>query len=121
MLARAAPGCLDFAQSADPLDAGRINIFERWESAADLEAFRDLPAADDSEWLPPVPSRLCDSAGRYGMLSSTAWRDRALQNGRWDTSMSRRPLPVVRSLAADAPRMAEPGRSGLVPARGTPI
>ena len=38
--ARAARGCLDFALSADLVDAGRINILERWESQADVEAFR---------------------------------------------------------------------------------
>ena len=37
---RAAPGCLDFALSADLVDPGRINILERWESQADVEAFR---------------------------------------------------------------------------------
>ena len=38
--ARAAQGCLDFALSADLIDAGRINILERWESLAAVEAFR---------------------------------------------------------------------------------
>lgn len=38
--ARAAAGCLDFALSADLIDAGRINILERWESQAAVEAFR---------------------------------------------------------------------------------
>ena len=38
--ARDADGCLDFALSADLIEAGRINIFERWESAAAVEAFR---------------------------------------------------------------------------------
>jgi quinol monooxygenase YgiN len=38
--ARQAPGCLDFAVSPDLLDAARINVFERWESEADLESFR---------------------------------------------------------------------------------
>lgn len=38
--ARAADGCLDFALSADLIDGGRINILERWESAAAVEAFR---------------------------------------------------------------------------------
>jgi quinol monooxygenase YgiN len=51
-LARSAPGCLDFAQSADALESGRINIFERWESDADLEAFRNLP--DDGQPTPPI-------------------------------------------------------------------
>ena len=55
-MARAAVGCLDFAQSPDPVDADRINIFERWESAADLQAFRDLPADESGESLPPILS-----------------------------------------------------------------
>jgi quinol monooxygenase YgiN len=38
--ARRAPGCLDFCVTADPLDAGRVNVFERWESEAELLAFR---------------------------------------------------------------------------------
>jgi quinol monooxygenase YgiN len=38
--ARAAPGCLDFALSGDLLDGGRVNVFERWDSAASLERFR---------------------------------------------------------------------------------
>ncbi|MEU4693438.1 antibiotic biosynthesis monooxygenase family protein [Actinoplanes sp. NPDC023714] len=39
--ARAAGGCLDFVQAADPLVEGRINVYERWESDAELEAFRN--------------------------------------------------------------------------------
>jgi quinol monooxygenase YgiN len=39
-LARKAPGCYDFVQAADPIDAGRINVFERWESDEDLHRFR---------------------------------------------------------------------------------
>jgi quinol monooxygenase YgiN len=38
--ARRTAGCLDFAISADAVDPGRINIFERWESQAAVEAFR---------------------------------------------------------------------------------
>ena len=38
--AREAPGCLDFALSPDLLERDRINVFERWESASALEAFR---------------------------------------------------------------------------------
>ena len=38
--ARATEGCLDFVISADLLDAGRINVHERWESQDALEAFR---------------------------------------------------------------------------------
>lgn len=45
--ARAARGCLDFALSADLLDPGRINILERWESQADVEAFRGSGTSDE--------------------------------------------------------------------------
>lgn len=38
--ARAATGCLDFALTADLLDPGRINVYERWESDDDLHRFR---------------------------------------------------------------------------------
>ena len=38
--ARGAAGCLDFAITADPIDPGRVNVFERWESQAALESFR---------------------------------------------------------------------------------
>jgi quinol monooxygenase YgiN len=38
--ARRAPGCLDFAITADLVDPGRIDILERWESQAAVEAFR---------------------------------------------------------------------------------
>ncbi len=38
--ARRAPGCLDFAISADLIEPNRINIFERWESADAVESFR---------------------------------------------------------------------------------
>lgn len=36
-LARRAPGCRDFAVSADAVDSGRVNVLERWESS---ELFR---------------------------------------------------------------------------------
>ena len=37
--ARGAAGCLDFAITADPIDPGRVNIFERWGSQEALETF----------------------------------------------------------------------------------
>jgi quinol monooxygenase YgiN len=48
--ARAAPGCLDFSLSPDLLDAGRVNVYERWRSHEDLLAYRagDGPELDDS-------------------------------------------------------------------------
>lgn len=38
--ARTAPGCLDFAITADSVEADRINVYERWESDEHLERFR---------------------------------------------------------------------------------
>lgn len=46
-LARQAPGCLDFAQAADPIDAARINVYEPWQSDADAEAFAPPKIPDD--------------------------------------------------------------------------
>lgn len=45
--ARAASGCLDFAISADLLDPGRINVYERWDSQSALETFRGSGPSDD--------------------------------------------------------------------------
>jgi quinol monooxygenase YgiN len=38
--ARRAPGCLDYAITADLIDPGRINVFERWETQESVQAFR---------------------------------------------------------------------------------
>ena len=35
-----AAGCLDFAITADLIDPGRVNLFERWESQAAVATFR---------------------------------------------------------------------------------
>lgn len=45
--ARRAAGCLDFAITADLVDPGRINIFERWESQSAVEAFRGSGPSDE--------------------------------------------------------------------------
>ena len=45
--ARAADGCLDFALSADAVDPRRVNVYERWDSRAALEAFRGDGPGDD--------------------------------------------------------------------------
>ena len=45
--ARAAPGCLDFAIGADLIEPGRINVFERWDSRAAVEAFRGSGPGDE--------------------------------------------------------------------------
>ena len=38
--ARATDGCLDFHLSADPIEADRINVFERWETVQAVQRFR---------------------------------------------------------------------------------
>ena len=38
--ARGAAGCLDFAITADLIDPGRVNLFERWKSQAAVKTFR---------------------------------------------------------------------------------
>lgn len=47
--ARRAPGCVDFAVSADPLDPARVNVFECWESDETLQAFRAGGDEPDAE------------------------------------------------------------------------
>lgn len=47
--ARSAAGCLDFSIAADLLDEGRINIFERWESQAAVDAFRGNGPSDGQQ------------------------------------------------------------------------
>jgi quinol monooxygenase YgiN len=38
--ARRAQGCRDFVVAADPIDPDRVNVYEEWDSASQLEAFR---------------------------------------------------------------------------------
>ena len=38
--ARRAPGCLDFAITADSAEPDRVHVYERWESDRELLAFR---------------------------------------------------------------------------------
>ncbi|GGS51562.1 antibiotic biosynthesis monooxygenase [Planobispora rosea] len=45
--ARAASGCLDFTLSADPIEPGRINVYERWESDIHLQRFRGAGTEPD--------------------------------------------------------------------------
>ncbi|WP_116451785.1 putative quinol monooxygenase [Blastococcus litoris] len=62
-LARAAPGCLDFTQAADPLDAERITVYERWESDEDLLRFRSSGGPDAPQ--PQVPELLSADVRKY--------------------------------------------------------
>ena len=38
--ARRFAGCLDFVIAADPLEPGRVNVYEQWETEAALLVFR---------------------------------------------------------------------------------
>lgn len=40
-------GCLDYAITCDLVDPGRIDIFERWETQAAVEAFRGSGPRDE--------------------------------------------------------------------------
>jgi quinol monooxygenase YgiN len=45
--ARDAPGCLDFSITADVLDPRRVDVYERWESAEAVAAFRGSGPSDE--------------------------------------------------------------------------
>jgi quinol monooxygenase YgiN len=47
--ARQAPGCLDLAITADPLDPARVNLFERWQSREHLDEWRAVTNAPRSK------------------------------------------------------------------------
>lgn len=65
--ARATEGCLDFAQSTDPIESTRINLFERWISEEPMIAFREL---DQPELL--LPPFLAAEVMRYVTASIEA-------------------------------------------------
>lgn len=45
--ARAAPGCLHFAVTADPVDPTWVDVAEQWASRSELDAFRASGYAGD--------------------------------------------------------------------------
>ncbi len=47
--ARSTDGCIDFHLAADPIEPGRINVFEQWDSIAAVEIFRGSGPADDQQ------------------------------------------------------------------------
>ena len=47
--ARRTRGCLDYAISADLLDPNRVDILERWESRAAVEAFRGSGPSEEQQ------------------------------------------------------------------------
>jgi quinol monooxygenase YgiN len=62
--ARSAPGCVDLYLSADLIEAGRVNMFELWDSEEHLAAWRAV--ADP----PPKPEILGGDVQKY-QISST--------------------------------------------------
>jgi quinol monooxygenase YgiN len=62
--ARSQPGCIDLYFSADPVEQGRVNMFEQWESEERLEAWRAI--ADP----PPKPEILRASVQKHQISSS---------------------------------------------------
>jgi quinol monooxygenase YgiN len=46
---RAEPGCLDYVLSPDPIDPGRVRLFERWETNEALGAHLARMAGERSE------------------------------------------------------------------------
>jgi len=51
--ARAEPGCVDFIVAPDPVEPGRVNLFEQWATAQDfaLRCATFTPAPSDVEVL----------------------------------------------------------------------
>jgi quinol monooxygenase YgiN len=58
------PGCVDLYISADPVEDGRVNMFEQWESEEDLQAWRSVADA------PPKPEILGGNVQKYQISSS---------------------------------------------------
>lgn len=63
-LARSQPGCIDLYFSADPVEEGRVNMFEQWESEEHLEAWRAVANP------PPKPKILSASVHKHHISSS---------------------------------------------------
>lgn len=62
--ARSQPGCVDLYLSADPVEEGRINLFEQWESEEHLEAWRSVAQP------PPKPEILNATVLKHIVSSS---------------------------------------------------
>jgi quinol monooxygenase YgiN len=58
---RAEAGCLEYTFGADPIDSGRVVLFERWESQdaldAHIAALRDAPRSTAAE-VPTITSSI---------------------------------------------------------------
>ena len=53
---RAEAGCIDYVMSADPIEPGRVYLFERWESKEHLAPhLARISASPPPSDTPPVP------------------------------------------------------------------
>jgi quinol monooxygenase YgiN len=53
---RGEPGCHEYAFSADPIDPGRVLLYERWEDRASLAAHISRLRAEPAPEVAPVPA-----------------------------------------------------------------
>jgi quinol monooxygenase YgiN len=53
---RAETGCLEYTFAADPIDPGRVVLFERWSSQADLDAHLAVPRPSEPADAPVAKS-----------------------------------------------------------------
>jgi quinol monooxygenase YgiN len=121
--ARRAAGCLEFAITADLLDPGRVNLFERWESQAAVEAFRGSGPGNkrgaamlsasvaeydiaDARPLTEGPSGRGASARGAGRVSPGAGHCSAC------TSLNQRRAPKTCRRGSGTTRLSEPARAG---------
>lgn len=52
---RAEPGCLEYTYSADPIEPGRVVLFERWESQEALDSHLEALRAGPHPETAPEP------------------------------------------------------------------
>ena len=67
---RAEPGCLEYTLSPDPLDPGRVMLYERWEDQASLDAHLSaLRAGQPAAGIVPksVSIKLYDVSGERSL------------------------------------------------------
>ena len=71
--ARRAPGCLDLAIAADPLDEGRVNTYERWQSWDEVTAWRAVANAPEVDVeIRSVDVAMWDATGERDPFTQSA-------------------------------------------------
>ncbi|KUO09371.1 putative quinol monooxygenase [Streptomyces sp. DSM 15324] len=68
------PGCLDYAMTADPGDARRIRVYERWASQQALDAHFGTPHMKDFRAAVEGLTRVGVSLAAHTVASSRALR-----------------------------------------------